>query len=299
MDGTPYAPDTTTGAASSGPRVEPGVRETETAAGKKLPSLLYFFWPAREDAAGQACEELAARVFVDGRVVDLASNFVCIRVNGKTCPKPVLGKFGVKTFPTIVFMTCGLKVVSSVTTVSIPATDFASLMQSVVNANKKTVEAIEARRAVLESQLAVGDKAFDAGQYGSAKKAYERIVATGGDDTLVGNAKSRIEEIRLIGILEEATKLFDEGKYAEARGRFTVIVDFDFGCPTREKARAMLPECEMGVVYADACSKSGLAALEALGKIVENEDYKGAFKAKAEGKIAEIKASWGKSGSSH
>ena len=116
--------------------VKPDIRETEVAASQSKPSLLYFYWPNKEDAAGQACKVLDTKLWIDGKVCDLSQQFVCIKVNGKSCPKQVLRVFGVKTFPTIVFQVCNKKIVSRVRSRSVSPKAFAKAMRAVLGASR-------------------------------------------------------------------------------------------------------------------------------------------------------------------
>ncbi len=301
VDGTPVLPppppppsgQAATGPPPAGPK-EPGIAETEGAARRGMPALLYFHWPGRGDPAGQACAEFAAKAFSDARVIAFSREFVCIRVNGKTCPRPVLAKYAVARFPTVHLLACTQKVVSSVTT-EMKGEDFLGVMQGVASTNRRILEAFEARRGQLKALLGKGDEAKDKGRYAEAVKLYERAIATAGGDPLELDAKLKIQEVKMIGIFEEGEKLFQSEKYEEARGRLQVVADFELSCRVRDRARALLPDCEVAVQFGSALAlrkSDPLAAIDALGKIVNDSDYEGPFKAKAEAAIAEIKDSW-------
>jgi len=160
VNGTPVVPTQTTGNGDAAAPTAPGTPTSgptksdivETASGFRQgkPNLLFFFWPDKEDPLGQACQELETKVFIDGQIVDLAKKFVCIRVNGKTCPPQVLRTFGVATYPTIVFEVCSKKIVSTVRSKCVEPKVFAKAMQSVLATNTKVAEALKAQEAKLD-----------------------------------------------------------------------------------------------------------------------------------------------------
>ncbi|MCI0340085.1 MAG: hypothetical protein L0216_02850 [Planctomycetales bacterium] len=307
VEGTPVLPlpppppgQAATGPPPAGPK-EPGIAETEVAARRGMPAILYFHWPVSDGPAGVACATFSVEILRDPNVIALSQQFVCIRVSGKTCPRPVLAKYGVAKFPTVHFLVCTQKVLSTVTSEKKPE-HFLETMQAAIATNRRILEAFEERRGQLKALLGKGDEAKDKGRYAEAVKLYERVIATSGGDPLELDARLRIEEVRMIGIFEEGETLVKDGKYEEARGRLQVVADFELSCRVRDKARALLPDCDMAVQFSRAVAlrrTDPLAAIEALGKIAANEEYEGPFKAKAEAMIVEIKESWDKKSRSY
>jgi hypothetical protein len=301
VNGTPVVPTQTTGAvdvnAPSGP-TKADVQETEIAASQAKPSLLYFYWPSAEDPAGQACQELDAKLWIDGQVCELAQQFVCIKVNGKTCPKQVLQVFGVTSYPTIVFEICSKKVVSTVRSKCVEPKAFAKAMQSVQTANKQVADARKAQATKLDLQIEAAGKLVEDGKLDAAEKAYRKLIKDAPESDQAGAAKTGLEEIGCRRNLAKGEEFLKTEKYAEARSFLQMASDCSVPCPSRDAARELLPDCEFGLKYAEGCAKLAagehLAAMEAFTKIASDTCYEGRFKKLATDKLQAMKDAWNK-----
>ena len=289
----PTAPGTPT----SGP-TKSDIVETASGFRQGKPNLLFFFWPDKEDPLGQACQELETKVFIDGQIVDLAKKFVCIRVNGKTCPPQVLRVFGVASFPTIVFQACNAQIVSSVRTSMVEPSVFAKQMETVCTANNRALEALKAREAALDAAIAKGDEAKNAGKLADARKAYEALIKKAPNTPQSDSARLGLGECRAIELVKEAEGLIAKAAYLEARGRLTIAADFELACAARDQARKLLPDCDMGAKFAEGCKLmdegKALPAMETFGKILAEDGYSGQFRALAKQKLADLQAAWNK-----
>ena len=302
MNGTPVVPTQTTGGAvdvnaPTGP-TRPDVQETEIAASRAMPSLLYFYWPNAEDAAGDACKELDARLWIDGQVCELGAKFVCIKVNGKSCPKQVLQVFGVTSFPTIVFEVCNKKIVSTVRSKCVEPKAFAKAMQSVIAANGKVAEALKAQAAKLDIQIEAAGKLIEDGKLDAAEKAFRKLLKDAPESAQAGAAKAGLEEITCRRQLAKGQEFLSAEKYPEARSFLQMAADCAVPSVARDQARELLPDCEFGLQYTEACRKhaagDNLGAMEAFTKIAGDTCYEGKFKKLATEKLQEMKEAWNK-----
>ena len=291
----------TTGArnvnAPTGP-TRPTVQETEIGHSSGKPNLLYFYWPIKEDPAGQASRQLDTKIFVDGQVCDLASDFVCIKVNGKACPKQVLRTFGITRFPTVVFEACNQRIVSSVRTVSVSPKVFARTMKAVSATNQRAWRAIQARERALTASLEKGQRLLESGKLSQAEKALRKLIKRYPSSAQANDARAAVTEIGARKNLREGKKLLDAGKYYEARSKLSLAADVEVSCDARDEAEELMPECEYGIKFAEATklldAGKNAEAMDALTKILGDDDYEGRFRALAKQKLDELRAAWNK-----
>jgi hypothetical protein len=300
VTGTPVVPVQATGTAvdvgaPQGP-VQPDIQETEIAASQAKPSILYFYWPNPEDPAGDACKLLDTKLWIDGQVCDLAQKFVCIKVDGKKCPPQVLRQFDVKSFPTIVFGICNKKIVSRVRSSCVEPKAFAKAMQSVIKTNEKVAKMLEAKNAKLDQMVEAAGKLLDSGRLDSAEKAFRKLLKDAPESDQAGAAHAGLAEIGCRRDLDKGQDFFKKEKYAEARSFLQMASECEVPCTARDEARDLLPDCEFGLLYNEACQKlaagENLAALEAFTKIAGDTCYEGQFKTQAAAKLKEMKDAW-------
>jgi tetratricopeptide (TPR) repeat protein len=303
VKGTPVAPTQTSGKASTAAGtkpVKPNIAETGTGVQQGKPNLLYFYWPNPEDAAGQACKDLDTKLWIDGKVATLAQDFVTIRVNGKTCPKVVLNTFGVSKYPTIVLQASNEKIVSRVTSKCVSAKVFAKSMQAVLKTNSKIVKTLELQDAKLTATLTKAQKLLEKGNLNGAEKAFRALIKKYPNSGQASVALSGISELSCRRNLADGQKLLKAKKYYEARSKLQMASECDIACTARDTARELLPDCQYGIQFDEACKllDAGKAAqaMEAFTKIASDDCYDGQYKALAKSKLQEMKDAWNKRG---
>lgn len=300
MNGTPVAPTQTSGKASTvGTQpVKPNIEETESGFTQGKPNLLYFYWPDREDAAGQACRDLDTKLWIDGKVATLAQDFVTIRVNAKKCPKVVLNTFGVKAYPTIILQASNAKVCSRVTSKSVSPKVFAKSLAAVLKTNTRIVKMMEIQDAKLTRSLDKAMKQIESGKLSSAEKALRSIIKKYPDSSQAGSAYSGISEIACRRNLAHGQKLLKAKKYYEARSKLQMAAECEISCTARDTAQDLLPDCQYGIQFDEACklldAGKSAQAMEAFTKIAGDTDYDGQYKAMARTKLQEMKDAWNK-----
>lgn len=303
IKGTPIVPTATSGKAVSvtDPKkpVRADVKETEIGATQGKPNLLYFYWPNPEDPAGKGCAKLDTEIWIDGKVAELSQKFVCIKVNGKTCPKQVLTIFGVKSYPTIVFQTSNKKIVTRVKSKCVAAKVFAKAMQSVLKTNDRVVKAAKAQLIKLDKMVESAGKLLAKGKLSAAEKAFKRLIKDNPDTDQASIAYSGLEEIKCRRWLAKGEKALKANKYAEAKSLLGLAASCEVPCLAKSRAEELLPDCTFGALYTDACKKleagKNAEAMEAFTKIAGDGCYEGEFKALAKKKLADMKKAWEKS----
>jgi len=285
-------------ASGNGAPVKTGVLETDQGVSQGKPNLLYFYWPNAEDAAGQACRDLDTKLWVDGKVATLAQDFVTIRVNGKTCPKQVLRLFGVAKYPTIVLQASNEKICSRVTSKCVSPKVFAKTMQAVLKTNDKIVKLLAAQDAKLTASLEKATRLLTKGNLSGAEKAFRAIIKKYPNSDQAGSAHSGVSEVVCRRNLASGEKLLKAKKYYEARSKLQMAAECEIACTARETARELLPDCEFGIQYDEACkllaAGEHLPAMEKFTKIAGDTCYEGKYKAMAKSKLAEMKDAWNK-----
>lgn len=297
VTGTPDLPKKRAeGVAAEGPiegPEHPEIKEFEQAFRDGTPVMLFWWWPGSE-GPGQACRVWETEIWGAGEVTKAAEEWLCIRVNAKTCPKEVLKQYRVAKIPTIQLYFCDRKMAKSIGGTQKDPERFAQQLTVVAKTNSALWEGVKKKRAALQDKLDAAESLKDDGKLDAAEKAYTKLL----DGAMAEEAKWGLREIKIVRIVAEGEKLFNDGNYYGARGRFQVAVDFELPCPARDKARNLLLECEAGVKYQEALQQhtegKTQQAMELLEKIVKDEWYDGQFKAKAAAKIQEIKDAWGK-----
>ncbi|MHC5022152.1 MAG: hypothetical protein ACYTGX_19025 [Planctomycetota bacterium] len=297
VNGTPELPKKReAGVAAEGPLEgpeHPQIREFEDAFREGTPVMLFWWWPG-STGPGKACQVWETEIWKSAEAPKAMEEWLCIRVNAKKCPKEVMKHYKVAKVPTIQLYFCDRKMAKSIGGTQKDPEKFAQQLVALAKKNDAIWAKIKKQRAKLEGKLEAAAKLKDAGKLDDAAKAYTKLLKTAvGED-----AKWGLRELKIVKIVAEGEKLYKEGNYPAARGRFLVASDFEVPCPARDTARKLLPECEAGVKYLDALRhhKEGdtMKAIESLQKIINDEWYEGEFRAKAEAKIKELKEAWGK-----
>lgn len=297
VEGTPELPKKReAGVAAEGPLEgpeQPQIREFEAAFRNGTPVMLFWWWPGAA-GPGKACQVWETEIWKSAEAPKAMEEWLCIRVNAKTCPKEVMKRYKVAKVPTLQLYFCDRKMAKSLGGTQKDPEAFAKQLTALAKKNDLIWAKIKKQREKLEGKLEKANALKDAGKLEEAAKAFEKLLKTAvGED-----AKWGLREIKIVRIVDEGVKLYQEGNYPAARGRFLVASDFEVPCPARDKARQLLPECEAGVKYLDALRehKEGntMKAIELLTAIVKDEWYEGEFKGKAEAKIKELKEAWGK-----
>jgi len=107
-----------------------------------------------------------------------------------------------------------------------------------------------------------------------------------------------IEEIGCRRHLAKGKALLKRDKFAEGRSLLQMAVDCVVPCVARDEARELLPDCEFGLQYTEACAKLAagehVAAMEGFTKIAGDTCYEGKFKKLATEKLQEMKEAWNK-----
>jgi TolA-binding protein len=312
VNGTPVVPMHTSGANTSnakaaGAPMQPHIKETATGASQGKPNLLYFYWPDVENPAGAACAELNEKIWVNGKVVELAQEFVCIKVNAKTCPRPVLQVFGITKYPTIIFQHSSEKIVTRITSKCVSEKAFANSMQACLRGNKRAIKALEAKAAKadkaqrvlngkIDKLLAKGTKALTAGDLDEAADIFRALIKKYPDSTQVAQATSGLSQIACRKQVTQGRALLAAKEYTKATAILTQASECEVPCKAREEAKALLPDITFAAQYDAACALltagKHLEAMEAFTKIAGDGCYEGKYKALSEAKLKEMRRAW-------
>jgi hypothetical protein len=277
---------------------KPQLRELPLWLSKGNAVLIYWAWPDPCEGPGKSGLVWQEKVFGDKEVPPAIrkGEFLCVRMNAKTCPKEVLKQYGVASAPTVQIYTCDGKVAKSWSGPNRDAAGFVAALAAAAARNDALRKAREALRKRLEAEFDRIHALKDAGKLDEARKAYEALAKKHGGD-VAEDCRWGLKECRMIEVAREGERLFKEGKYLEAKGRLSVVADFEVPCPARDTARRLMPECDVGVKVqeAEGLAKEGkrLEALEKLQAIVDDQWYDGPMKQVARDKIAALKTAWG------
>jgi TolA-binding protein len=312
VNGTPVVPMHTSGANTSnakaaGAPMRPHIKETATGVSQGKPNLLYFYWPDVENPAGAACAELNEKIWVNGKVCELAQEFICIKVNAKTCPRPVLQVFGITKYPTIIFQHSTEKVVTRITSKSVSEKTFAASMKACLRGNQRAIKALEAKAAKtakaqrvlngkIDKLLAKGTKSLTAGDLDKAADTFRDLIKKYPDSAQVAKATSGLAQIACRKQVTQGRTLLAAKKYTEATAILTQASECEVPCKAREEAKALLPDLAFAAQYDAACALltagKHLKAMEAFTKIAGHESYDGKYKALSEAKLKAMRQAW-------
>ena len=277
---------------------KPQLRELPMWLAKGSAVLLWWAWPDPTEGPGKAGAIWQEKVFGDKEVPPAVrkGEFICLRVDAKACPKEVLKQYGVASVPTVQVWTCDGKVAKSWSGPSRDPAGFVAALAAAAARNDVLRKAREALRKKLEKEFARIDALKDEGKTVEARAAYEALAKKHGGDVAEDCRWGR-KECRMIEVAAEGERLFKEGKYLEAKGRLSLVADFEVPCPARTTARRLLPDCDVGVKIqeAEALAAGGktLPAIEALQKIVDDPWYDGPMRQVAKDKIVALRDAWG------
>lgn len=294
-------PEREAGKAAEGPLEgpeKPQLRELPLLLAKGNAVLLWWAWPHASEGPGKAGAIWQEKVFGDKEVPPAVrkGEFVCLRVDAWACPKEVLKQYGVATVPTVQVFTCDGKVAKSWSGPNRDPAGFVAALGAAAARNDALRKAREALRKKLEKEYERIDALKDAGKLAEARAAYEALAKKHGGD-VAEDCRWGLKECRMIEVAADGERLFQAGKYLEAKGRLSLVADFEVPCPARTTARRLLPDCDVGVKIqaAERLAAEGqtLPAIEALQKIVDDPWYDGPMKQVATDKIAAMRAAWG------
>lgn len=277
---------------------KPQLRELPMWLAKGSAVVVYWAWPDPWEGPGKAGAIWQDKVWGDKEVPPaiVKGEFVCLRVNAKACPKEVLKQYGVANAPTVQVFTCDGKVAKSWSGPNRDPAGFVASLASAAARNTLLRKAREALRKKLEKEYERIDALKDAGKIAEARAAYEALAKKHGGD-VAEDCRWGLKECRMIEVAAEGERLFQAGKYLEAKGRLSIVADFEMPCPARTTARRLLPDCDVGVKIQEAQGLAAegktLPAVEALQKIVDDPWYDGPMKQKAKDAIAALKEAWG------
>jgi hypothetical protein len=175
---------------------------------------------------------------------------------------------------------------------------FAKSLQSVLKTNEKLVKLMEAQDAKLTAALTKATNQLAKGNLAGAEKGFRALIKKYGDSPQAGAALSGISEIACRRNLVEGQKLLKAKKYYEARTKLQMASESELACGARDTARELLPDCEFGIRYDEACKLldggKPAQAMEAFTKIAGDGCYEGKYKAMAKAKLQEMKDAWNK-----
>lgn len=312
IPGTPVVPMHTSGANASnenaGP-MKPDIKETETGFTSGKPNLLYFYWPDPENPAGAACAELNTKIWVNGKVRELAQEFVCIKVDAKKCPRQVLQVFGITKYPTILFQHSTSKITARITSKCVSEKAFAASMRACLKGNDRALKLLAAKKAraekaasrlsgKLDGIIAKATKALKSGDLAKAEETFRKLIKKYPDSAQAALATSGIADIGCRRTLAKGQALLAEKKYDAALATLEQAAACEVPCAARATAKSLLPDIPFAKQYDAACALLAkgdhLKAMEAFTKIASDECYEGKFKAASAAKLKEMREAWEK-----